>query len=177
MTTSTEEKPGFSAPGFSWTEYIKYRSLYPPSFFERIYDYHTAHSNTWETAHDVGAGAGIASQNLATRFETVILSDPNDDYVDIAVTRLTTEFGFPQSKFKLLQEGAEKSSLGDGEVDLVICCEAIHWTDILRSMGEFARQLKKGGTFAISVYGRLGIRSLISRVNNCFKVEGFWNVL
>jgi trans-aconitate 3-methyltransferase len=147
------EKPGFSAPGFSWTEYIKYRPLYPPSFFKRIYDYHNSHSNTWKTAHDVGAGAGIASQDLATKFETVILSDPNDDYVNIASERLTKEFGFPASKFKFLKEGAENSSLEAASVDLVICCEAIHWTDIPRAMEEFARQLKKRGTVAISVYG------------------------
>jgi trans-aconitate 3-methyltransferase len=76
MANSKDEKLGFSAPGFSWTEYIKYRPLYPQSFFKRIYDYHTERSNSWQTAHDVGAGAEIASQDLATKFETVILSDP-----------------------------------------------------------------------------------------------------
>jgi len=43
--------------------------------------------------------------------------------------------------------------LEDGSVDLLVCCEAIHWTDIPRAMEEFARQLQKGGTVAISVYG------------------------
>jgi ubiquinone/menaquinone biosynthesis C-methylase UbiE len=150
---ANDEKPGFSAPGFSWTEYIKYRPLYPQSFYQRIYDYHTQNSNTWETAHDVGAGAGIASQELATKFQTVIVSDPNDGYANIAAERLIKEFRFPEKKFKFLQEGAEKASVEDASVDLLVICQAIHWTDIPRAMEEFARQLKKGGMVAISAYG------------------------
>jgi 2-polyprenyl-3-methyl-5-hydroxy-6-metoxy-1,4-benzoquinol methylase len=86
-----DERPGFSAPGFSWSDYIRYRPVYPASHYQRIYEHHRLHSDNWEVAHDVGAGAGIASQELAKKFERVIVSDPNDGYVDIASSRLINE--------------------------------------------------------------------------------------
>jgi 2-polyprenyl-3-methyl-5-hydroxy-6-metoxy-1,4-benzoquinol methylase len=92
MTSQADdEKPGFSAPGFNWSDYIRYRPVYPTSHYERIYEHHRLHSGSWKTAHDVGAGAGIASQELAKKFERVIVSDPNDGYVNIASPRLINE--------------------------------------------------------------------------------------
>jgi Methyltransferase domain len=92
---------------------------------------------------------GIASQELATKFQTIIVSDPNDGYANIAAKRITKAFGLAEKMFRFLQESAEKSFVGDASVDLLVICEAIHWTDIPRAMEEFARQLKKGGTIAI----------------------------
>lgn len=85
------EKPAFSAPGFSWYEYIKYRPVWSASLYERIYNHHKLHSGAFETAHDVGAGAGIASQEPANHFKQFIVSDPNDGYVEIAENRLVNE--------------------------------------------------------------------------------------
>ncbi|KAG9234295.1 S-adenosyl-L-methionine-dependent methyltransferase [Amylocarpus encephaloides] len=146
------EQPGFSAPGFCWADYIEHRPMYPTSFWERVYTYHAQSSNNWGIAHDVGAGAGIASEELANRFQHVIVSDPNDGYVDIASRRLR-RFGFPPNKFAFLQEGAEESSVRSQKVDLLTICEAWHWTDVPRAMDSFARQVKPGGTLAISFYG------------------------
>lgn len=148
------EKPGFAAPDFKWEEYIKHRPLYPPSYYNRIYKYHSQHSDKWDVAHDVGTGPGIISQELANKFKHVIASDPNEGYVDIACDRLTNEFGFPKSQFTFLQESAEKSSVEDGTVDLLIMAQAMHFTDVEAAMESFARQVKSGGTVAISFYSR-----------------------
>jgi SAM-dependent methyltransferase len=129
-----------------------HRPIYPQSFWERIYTYHTQSSNTWSIAHDVGAGAGIASEELAKRFKHVIVSDPNEGYVDIASARLG-QFGFPKNKFAFLQEKAEESSVPSQQVDLLTICEAFHWTDVPRAMRSYARQLKPGGTLSINFYG------------------------
>ncbi|TVY84447.1 Methyltransferase ptaH [Lachnellula suecica] len=155
-----DEKPGFSGPGYNWDEYIKYRPVYPASHYERIYKYHELHSNSWGSAHDVGAGPGVVSQELATRFEHVVISDPNDEALSIARLRLPSDLliidlssGFSKDTFTFLQERAEHSSVGDNELDMLVIFEAIHWTDLSEAMKSFARQLKKGGTVAISYYG------------------------
>ncbi len=146
------QKPDFTAPNFSWDEYIKYRPLYPTSFYERIYKYDAEHGNSWEVAHDVGTGPGVVAQELASKFRHVYVSDPNDTYVDVACDRLTNRFGLPKSQFTFLQEGAEESSVQDGAVDLLVIAQAMHWTDVETAMESFARQLKSGGTVAISFY-------------------------
>ncbi|KAK0121171.1 hypothetical protein ONS96_011352 [Cadophora gregata f. sp. sojae] len=154
MTSSSEPKPGFSSPDFSWDIYIKYRPAYPRSFWDRIYNYHDSHSGQYGVAHDVGSGAGIASHDLARKFRHVIVSDPNDNYTNIASERLISQYGHPKEKFTFLQEKGEKSSVKNATVDLLVVCEAIHWMDVDLAMEEFARQLKPGGTLAISHYGR-----------------------
>lgn len=127
MSSKISEKPGFSAAaGFSWNEYIKFRPIYPIAFWERIYNYHSQHGGSFGVSHDVGAGAGIAAQDLVTRFQKVIVSDPNDGYTDIAAGRLLNELGLNKEKFTFLKESGEESSVESGTVDLLVCCEAIH---------------------------------------------------
>ncbi|EPE26583.1 S-adenosyl-L-methionine-dependent methyltransferase [Glarea lozoyensis ATCC 20868] len=152
MLGPNKEQPAFAAPGFCWSDYIVHRPVYPSSFWERIFTYHAQSSNSWGTAHDVGAGAGIAAQELAKRFNHIIVSDPNEGYVGIASERLG-QFGFCKSKFAFLQEGAEESSVPSHQVDLLTICEAFHWTDVSKAMDSYARQLKPGGTLSINFYG------------------------
>ncbi|PVH78464.1 S-adenosyl-L-methionine-dependent methyltransferase [Cadophora sp. DSE1049] len=149
MSSPTDAKPGFS-----WDNYIRYRPAYPSSFWNRIYSYHDSHSGQYGVAHDVGSGAAIASQDLAPSFQHVIVSDPNDSYTNIASERLISQFDGPKQKFTFLQEKGESSSVESASVDLLAVCEAIHWMDIDLAMEEFARQVKPGGTLAISHYGR-----------------------
>ncbi|ODA83433.1 hypothetical protein RJ55_01947 [Drechmeria coniospora] len=127
---------GFSASqGVHWDEYISFRPVYPPSFFGRIYDYHSTKARAaWSTAHDVGAGCGIVSAQLASRFERVVVSDPNDGYVAVARKMLVDELGLPEAKLTFLQESAEASSLTSGTVDLITA------------------QLKPGGTLVLTHY-------------------------
>lgn len=125
----------------------------PRSFFDRIYTYHRRKlDSAWDTAHDVGAGAGIVSATLATTFTTVLVSDPNEGYTALARKILVDESHFPASKLRFLQEGAEHSSAASGTVDLVAACEMIQWTDTEVAVEEFRRQLKVGGTLAVTSY-------------------------
>ncbi|KAI1409584.1 S-adenosyl-L-methionine-dependent methyltransferase [Hypoxylon sp. FL1857] len=165
MTASLVSKPetndpirelGFSSKhGVNWSNYLAYRPIYPTSFFERIYDYHAQKPGAlWLTAHDVGAGCGIVSATLATRFSSVIVSDPNDGYVALARKLLIEESSLPESKFKFRQEPAEKSTVESGVVDLITACECLHWTTPDVAIREFGRELRAGGTLAITYYSR-----------------------
>ena len=153
-TTPPVKEIGFSVnQGANWSNYLAYRPQYPASFFQRIYDYHSRKPKAaWSVAHDIGAGCGIVSSSLAPRFDSVIVSDPNDGYVTLARKILVEELSIPDSKLRFLQEGAEKSSVQAGTVDLVTVCECIHWTDTDTAIKEFGRELKAGGTLAITHY-------------------------
>ncbi|KUI58635.1 putative S-adenosylmethionine-dependent methyltransferase CRG1 [Cytospora mali] len=155
-TTAPLREVGFSARrGANWSEYIVYRPIYRESYFNRIFDYHSQKPQAaWSTAHDVGAGCGIVSSGLAPRFDKIIVSDPNDGYAEIARKLLVEQSQLPETKFRFLQEPAEKSSVETGTVDLIIAAECIQWTDLDVAIQEFNRQLKTGGTLAVTYYTR-----------------------
>ena len=163
MSTTAESKEstiqappaeyGFS--GVNWSDYIKFRPIYPTSFFEKIFTYHTQKTKaSWSAAHDIGAGCGIVSASLAPHFNNIIVSDPNEGYATLARKILVEDSRHPESKFKFLQESAENSSLGPATVDLIAACECIHWTRPDIAIQGFARQLRAGGTLVISLYTR-----------------------
>ncbi|KAI0452023.1 S-adenosyl-L-methionine-dependent methyltransferase [Xylaria acuta] len=147
---------GFSIRyGVDWYKYMLYRPTYRESFFRRIYEYHTQKPEaSWSTAHDVGAGHGIVSATLANRFNQVVVSDPNAGYNKVARQLLVEQYGWPESKFVFLQEGAEESSVETETVDLITACECMQWTNTDDAVDEFARQLKPGGTPVMTLYMR-----------------------
>lgn len=153
------EEPGFSVrEGADWSKYMAYRPIYPVSFFKRIYQYHSLKPQAaWGTAHDVGAGAGIVSATLVNQFNHVVVSDPNDGYTTLARKILVDESGNSEAKLRLLQEGAEHSSVESGTIDLIAACEMIQWTDTDAAIEEFGRQLKIGGTLAVTSYTKPNI--------------------
>lgn len=148
------QEPGFSTiEGANWSEYLAFRPLYPPSFFGRIYAYHFQKSQaTNESAHDVGSGCGIVASTLAYKFHKVTISDPNDGYATLARKLLVEDSGIDADKLSFLQEGAEQSSVSSGTVDLITAAEMMHWTDTEVAVKEFGRQLRPGGTLALTYY-------------------------
>ncbi|RDW84206.1 class I SAM-dependent methyltransferase [Aspergillus mulundensis] len=158
MSTAVQASPakelGFSyKQGVNWSEYLDFRPVYPPSFFEHIYTYHAQKPNSsWSVAHDIGAGCGVVSAGLASKFPRVIVSDPNDGFVTLAQTLLEKDTASSSTSFRFLQEGAEKSSVDAGTVDVAIAAECIQWTDTATAIREIRRELKVGGTSVITHY-------------------------
>jgi SAM-dependent methyltransferase len=147
---------GFSiSDGVDWSDYLVYRPIYPVSFYQRIYEYHSQKKGArWSVAHDIGAGCGIVTSALASRFDSVVVSDPNDGNIPLARRLLVEEGSLPESNLRFLQEPAEKSSVQSGTVDLIAACECIHWTNSNLAIKEFARELVPGGTLVITFYSR-----------------------
>lgn len=122
-----DEQNGFSF-SVDWTTYIEYRPKYTPQFYDRIYKYHTQHSNQWRVAHDVGSGAGIVAEVLANRFEHVMISDSSQEFITTAEMRLLSSVHKDKLEFRV--ESAENMDwTGEGSLDLVTIATAIHWTD------------------------------------------------
>jgi SAM-dependent methyltransferase len=153
MSSNTKDEKkalGFELDGFDWNQYISHRPTYSPSFYENIYAHHASlNGNVFEVAHDVGAGPGIIAEQLASKFNKVIVSEPNASYLNVAKNRVSS---ITSSDFEFLPEKAEESSIASGTVDLVIVSMCIHWTDTTAAINEFSRQLKKGGTLYIINY-------------------------
>jgi trans-aconitate 3-methyltransferase len=163
---------GFSAKqGANWSEYLSFRPPYPQSFFDRIYSYHGAKPfATWDAAHDIGAGCGVVSATLANRFNNVVVSDPNPGYVALAQKLLVEDSGLPADNLQFLQEGAEKSSVAPGTIDVATVCECIHWTDTEATIREVHRELRAGGTIVITHYTR-------PRITGNKRAERVWELI
>ncbi|CAG7938158.1 unnamed protein product [Penicillium nalgiovense] len=152
-TLPTREYGFNPSQGVNWSDYLTFRPIYPPSFFEKAFTYHSQKPHAaWSVAQDIGAGCGIVSSSLAPRFNEVIVSDPNDGYTALARRVLVEESRLPESRFRFLQESAERSSVQSGSVDFIMACECIHWTRPNVAIGEFARELRAGGTLVITHY-------------------------
>ncbi|KAL4995727.1 hypothetical protein BDV10DRAFT_187767 [Aspergillus recurvatus] len=82
----------------------------------------------------------------------VVVSDPNDGYVTLARSLLENDTASTKAAFRFLQEGAEKSSVQSGTIDVAIAAEYIQWTDTAVAIREIGRELKVGGTLVITHY-------------------------
>lgn len=144
----THEQIFAQDPDF-WKNYRRGRPQVPYSFFQRIYNYHQGHSGRFETVHDAGAGNGVYSKELRSKFHHVIVSDVVAENVRQAEERLGTEgYSFRVGKMEELDE------IPAASVDMVFVMNAMHWADDqTRAMRAIAAQLRPGGTFACAGFG------------------------
>ena len=132
-----------------WDNYLKGRPRVPNSFFDRVFEYHSSHSGCFNTVNDLGAGPGTFSATLASKFRQVILTDPNKETLDVAKRYLKTT---DVSQFQYYAVSAEEPALPDASIDMVFACNALHHTDVDRTVDVIAKQLKPGGTFCAALF-------------------------
>ncbi|KAL4865661.1 hypothetical protein BDV12DRAFT_199954 [Aspergillus spectabilis] len=140
-----------------WQGYLKTRPKYPVSFLDRIYRYHASHARTslFGTAHDVGAGPGQVSAQLALKFAHVVVSDSSAEHVTLAESYLQRTAISP-SKFEFTVSRGEDlgSRYPPGSADLIVCALMFPLMDTVAALKSFRTLLKPGGTLAIWFYGR-----------------------
>ena len=151
VNMAASQNIGFAIPNFDWDAYSKFRPTYPDSLFSRIYEYHKQNCDRWAVVHDAGSGAGFAAEALAERFDTVAVSDPNAEYVNVAKRRLKqmntgVKYVFHQSTAE------DQSWLGADSLDMFTIFTAIGYTDLDKLMQELSRVLKPGATFTAVNY-------------------------
>lgn len=118
--------------------YAKYRPGYPDNAIEIILTNYKYKKNL--TVIDVGAGTGIASQQMASKGGSVIAVEPNQAMIEAAIS-------YPNITF--LQASAEAIPLPDESADIVTSFQAFHWFHFSNSLKEFSRLLKPSGRLAL----------------------------
>lgn len=118
--------------------YVRYRWDYAPEALETI----LAKTTLPRTAvvADIGAGTGILSKQLVTRFDTVLAIEPNAEMRYFAERDL---------KCQVLDGTGEATGLADQSVDLITVAQALHWCQPEPTRQEFRRILRPGGWLAV----------------------------
>lgn len=129
------------------------RPTYPAALFDWLADEAPARALAW----DAGCGNGQASVALAQRFACVHASDPSANQIANAEVRANIHYHV---------EPAERCSLGDAGVDLVIVAQALHWFDHARFNVEVRRVLKPGGLFAAWSYADCRVDAQVDAVKD-----------
>ncbi|EGD95847.1 hypothetical protein TESG_03311 [Trichophyton tonsurans CBS 112818] len=114
-----------------WEGYLSTRPVYGDKFYNSIYEYHAAHAGSspasFSIAHDVGAGPGQVSAQLARKFSHVVVSTGEE----------------LAAKFPL------------ASADLVVCPLMFPLMDCNAALTSFQSLLKPNGTLAIWFYSRV----------------------
>ena len=122
--------------------YVKYRPSYPTAVLTCLQE----ECGLRETAviADIGSGTGILSRLFLLNGNAVVGIEPNQEMRQ-AGERLLADF----PTFTSVNGTAEATTLPDNSVDFVTAGQAAHWFDKEKSLPEFRRILRAGGTIAL----------------------------
>lgn len=129
--------------------YHKIRPRYP----EESIDYVMSLLPKNPVIADVGSGTGILTEPLLSRGCKVYAVEPNSDMRKSADERLASLY---KEQYISVAGTAEKTSLADGKLDLVIAAQALHWFDIEKFAIECKRILKPSGKIVILFNNKIG---------------------
>ncbi len=124
--------------------YAKYRPGYPPEAIDAVLEGLGEPAKL--VAADIGAGTGIVSRLLADRGVTVNAIEPNAQMRRVAT---------PSDRVRWIEGSAERTTLEDRSVDLIISGQAWHWFEPSATCRELARIAKPGGRLALLWYDDL----------------------
>jgi len=126
--------------------YEKGRPDYPEAFFDFLYG--EAGFRPGQVIADIGCGTGKVTKHFLARGGSVVAIEPDGDMLRIAMTKLS---GYPNCQ--LFQGYAEDTGLAKGAIDHIFCGNAYHWFARDKTVPEFRRILREGGSVAIATLG------------------------
>lgn len=118
--------------------YQQYRPHYPQNIIDILKE-KFSFTNQWIVA-DVGSGTGISSELFVKNGNVVIGIEPNQEMKSVAET-----FFKNQKNFISLEGTAERTTLPDNSVDLIVAGQAFHWFKPRKAKIEFKRILTTKG--------------------------------
>ncbi|MBK7311067.1 MAG: class I SAM-dependent methyltransferase [Sphingobacteriaceae bacterium] len=118
--------------------YVKYRPHYPQEMFDHLLSQHIISKNS--VIADIGSGTGISTEPFLRLNLKVFAIEPNKEMRDAAEKLLGGD-----KNFHSVNATAEKTSLNDHSVDVIVAGQAFHWFDKERTKQEFKRILKPNG--------------------------------
>ncbi|HYG74306.1 MAG TPA: class I SAM-dependent methyltransferase [Planctomycetota bacterium] len=95
---------------------------------------------------DLGCGTGLSTRIWSARARQVIGIEPSAEMLKVAQAKTSA----PNTTFK--NAFSHETGLADGSVDIVTCCQSLHWMDPDRTIAEVARILRPGGVWAVADY-------------------------
>jgi SAM-dependent methyltransferase len=119
--------------------YAAARPGYPAALFDALQDV-AGRPLAGALVADVGAGTGIAARALRDRGATVVAIEPS--------AGMLAELSSRSPGVMVVRGDGNALPLRDHVADFVTYAQAFHWTDRARSIPEFRRVLRPGGTFA-----------------------------
>jgi len=129
-------------------EYARYRERYAPEILlPRLLEW-CGLTPQWTVA-DIGAGTGMLSDVFLENGNRVLAIEPNAE-----MREMCGRLHEGSSLLEVVDGSAERTTLGDCSVEMVVAGRALHWFDADRAMAEFRRILKPGGWVAIIAFGR-----------------------
>lgn len=94
---------------------------------------------------DLGSGTGLSTRWCATWADSVIGVEPSDDMRERAEAAAGSHDG---ERVRYVRGWSHDTGLPDGEADVVVAVQALHWMDPTLTFAEVARLLRPGGVFA-----------------------------
>ncbi len=133
MTTNSTERFSNRAD-----DYVKYRPGYPPAVVPYLKEHFNLDPD--KKIADIGAGTGISSALFLDAGYAVWAIEPNREMREKLTGLLNL---YP--KLTVVEATAERTTLPDDMVDVIVAGQAFHWFDARKSKTEFRRILKPGG--------------------------------
>lgn len=122
--------------------YIKYRPGYPREILNLLRE--EGKLDITASIADVGSGTGIFTQLLLNQGYTVYAVEPN-----AAMRQAGDGLLHHYPNYHSINGTAEATGLAPETVNMVVCAQAFHWFNTLKTKAEFARILKPGGKVAL----------------------------
>lgn len=146
-------------------KYAKYRPSYPSEFF----DYLNVTIPTKQSAWDCGAGNGQVAYELAKIFDKVFATDISQSQIDNALEAYNISYSV---------QPAEKTDFANGQFDLIVVAQAIHWFDFDKFYTEVKRTAKDNALLCVVGYSRIKITEEIDDVITDFYtnvIGSYWD--
>ncbi len=126
--------------GRTSAEYAKYRDIYPPELYERLYSLGVGAVNTrWL---DLGTGTGTVVRGLAKYGADIVAIDSSKEQIAQAI-----ELSREHDNIRYEVVSAEDISYPDGSFDTVTACQCFWYFDPAVVVPKIKRILKSGGMF------------------------------
>ncbi|SHM85630.1 Methyltransferase domain-containing protein [Chitinophaga jiangningensis] len=124
--------------------YVKYRPHYPDSLIPFLKEAGVLRPDT--VVADIGAGTGISAEPFLEQGNKVYAVEPNREMREQMIKMLT-----PYGNFEPITGTAERTTLPDNSVDLIVAGQAFHWFDAPAAKAEFLR-IGKPGSYAALIW-------------------------
>ncbi|NSL85480.1 class I SAM-dependent methyltransferase [Chitinophaga solisilvae] len=125
-------------------DYVKYRPQYPVAIIPYLQE--VAGLTPSAAVADIGSGTGISAQPFLDNGNTVYAVEPNREMREMG-ERLLQRYPY----FKSITGTAERTTLPDASVDLLIAGQSFHWFEREEARQEF-RRIMRPGTSAVLMW-------------------------